>query len=244
MEQPVLKRYDRRTYITVEGDVLDGNQPPDATSRVWPKLQALSATLSAGYTIEIAGDVEESLKASKSLAEVFPIMLLTTLTILMMQTRSFSIMFMVALTAPLGLVGAVPVLLVFHQPFGFTAILGLLGLSGILMRNTLILVDQIREDIADGASTYDAIVESTVRRARPVILTALAAMLAFIPLTHSVFWAALAYVLIAGVGAGTLLTLLFRPALYAVWFRVRREPEPAVQPREFSAVGSLAHGSV
>ncbi|WP_174243231.1 efflux RND transporter permease subunit, partial [Beijerinckia sp. L45] len=115
----------------------------------------------------------------------------------------------------------------FHQAFGFNAILGLIGLSGILMRNTLILVDQIHHDMAAGLSDYDAIIESTVRRARPVILTAVAAMLAFIPLTHSVFWGALAYVLIGGVGMGTLLTLLFLPALYALWFRVKREHRTA-----------------
>ena len=159
-----------------------------------------------------------------ALVAVFPLMLIVTLTVIMLQVRSFTTMFMVFATAPLGLVGAVPTLLVFHQPFGFNAILGLIALSGILMRNTLILVDQIHHDRAAGLSDYEAIVESTVRRARPVILTAAAAMLAFIPLTHSVFWGALAYVLIGGVGVGTLLTLLFLPALYALWFRVRRAP--------------------
>jgi multidrug efflux pump subunit AcrB len=136
-------------------------------------------------------------------------------------------MFMVFATAPLGLVGAVPTLLIFHQAFGFNAILGLIGLSGILMRNTLILVDQIKHDREAGLTDYEAIVESTVRRARPVILTAVAAMLAFIPLTHSTFWGALAYVLIGGVGVGTRLTLLFLPALYALWFRVKRVPTAA-----------------
>jgi multidrug efflux pump subunit AcrB len=160
-------------------------------------------------------------------------MLIVTLTVIMLQVRSFSTMFMVFATAPLGLVGAVPTLLIFQQPFGFNAILGLIALSGILMRNTLILVDQIHHDRASGLSDYEAIVESTVRRARPVILTAAAAMLAFIPLTHSVFWGALAYVLIGGVGVGTLLTLLFLPALYALWFRVAREPR----------TGSAATGS-
>ena len=224
MEQPVLKRYDRQTYITVEGNVRDGIQPPDVTARILPTLEGLKASLPAGYAIDTGGDVEEAAKANVALAAIFPAMLIVTLTILMAQVRSFATMFMVFATAPLGLVGAVPALLIFHQPFGFNAILGLIGLSGILMRNTLILVDQIHHDRADGLSDYDAIIESTVRRARPVILTAVAAMLAFIPLTHSVFWSALAYVLIAGVGAGTLLTLLFLPALYALWFRVKREP--------------------
>jgi multidrug efflux pump subunit AcrB len=140
----------------------------------------------------------------------------------MIQVRSFAAMFMVLATAPLGLVGAVPTLLLFNQPFGFNAILGLIGLAGILMRNTLILVDQIHHDQAAGLSDYNAIIESTVRRARPVVLTAVAAMLAFIPLTFSTFWGPLAYVLIGGVGVGTILTLLFLPALYALWFRVKR----------------------
>ena len=136
------------------------------------------------------------------------------------------------------MVGAAPTLLIFHQPFGFNAILGLIALSGILMRNTLILVDQIHHDREAGLSDYDAIVESTVRRARPVILTAAAAMLAFIPLTHSVFWGALAYVLIGGVGVGTLLTLLFLPALYALWFRVKRVPD---KDRATVGATSMAH---
>ncbi|MGU3540477.1 efflux RND transporter permease subunit [Methylobacterium sp. A54F] len=225
-EDAVLKRYNRETYIRVQGDVLDGKQPPDVHAQVAPLLEPIRAKLPPGYRIDAAGAVEESAKAMKSLFAVFPIMLIVTLTVIMIQVRSFATMFMVFATAPLGLVGAAPTLLIFHQPFGFNAILGLIALSGILMRNTLILVDQIHHDRAAGLSDYDAIVESTVRRARPVILTAAAAMLAFIPLTHSVFWGALAYVLIGGVGVGTLLTLLFLPALYALWFRVAREPRP------------------
>ncbi|MCY1643465.1 efflux RND transporter permease subunit [Methylorubrum sp. SL192] len=226
-EDAVLKRYNRETYIRVQGDVLDGKQPPDIHAQVFPLLDPIKAKLPPGYRIDTAGSVEESVKAQMSLAAVFPVMLIVTLTVIMIQVRSFSAMFMVFATAPLGLVGAAPTLLIFHQPFGFNAILGLIALSGILMRNTLILVDQIHHDQAAGLSDYDAIVESTVRRARPVILTAAAAMLAFIPLTHSVFWGALAYVLIGGVGVGTLLTLLFLPALYALWFRVKREPRHA-----------------
>ncbi|MCJ2124401.1 efflux RND transporter permease subunit [Methylobacterium sp. J-077] len=226
-EDAVLKRYNRETYIRVQGDVLDGRQPPDIHAQVVPLLDPIKAKLPPGYRIDTAGAVEESAKAMNALVAVFPIMLIVTLTVIMIQVRSFSTMFMVFATAPLGLVGAAPTLLLFHQPFGFNAILGLIALSGILMRNTLILVDQIHHDRASGLSDYDAIVESTVRRARPVILTAAAAMLAFIPLTHSVFWGALAYVLIGGVGVGTLLTLLFLPALYALWFRVARAPRAA-----------------
>ncbi|WP_019902957.1 efflux RND transporter permease subunit [Methylobacterium sp. 77] len=224
-ENAVLKRYNRETYIRVQGDVLDGKQPPDIHAQIFPLLEPIKAKLLPGYRIDTAGAVEESEKAMMSLVAIFPLMLIVTLTVIMIQVRSFATMFMVFATAPLGLVGAAPTLLIFHQPFGFNAILGLIALSGILMRNTLILVDQIHHDRVSGLSDYEAIVESTVRRARPVILTAAAAMLAFIPLTHSVFWGALAYVLIGGVGVGTLLTLLFLPALYALWFRVAREPQ-------------------
>ncbi|TXN21819.1 efflux RND transporter permease subunit [Methylobacterium sp. WL9] len=219
-EDAVLKRYDRNPFIAVQGDVRDGRQPPDVTAKILPLLEPIKAGLRPGYRIETGGSVEDSAKAQAALGAVFPLMLVVTLTVLMFQVRSFSTMFMVLATAPLGLCGAVPTLLVFGQAFGFNAILGLIGLSGILMRNTLILVDQIDREKAAGLSDYDAIVESTVRRARPVVLTALAAMLAFIPLTHSMFWGALAYVLIGGVGVGTVLTLLFLPALYALWFRV------------------------
>ncbi|MFC6741133.1 efflux RND transporter permease subunit [Methylobacterium tardum] len=229
-EDAVLKRYNRETYIRVQGDVIDGKQPPDIHAQIVPELAAIKAKLPPGYRIDTAGSVEESEKAMRALVTVFPLMLIVTLTVIMLQVRAFTTMFMVFATAPLGLVGAVPTLLAFHQPFGFNAILGLIALSGILMRNTLILVDQIHHDRAAGLSDYEAIAESTVRRARPVILTAAAAMLAFIPLTHSVFWGALAYVLIGGVGVGTLLTLLFLPALYALWFRVVREPRGKEAP--------------
>src|SRR2546427_11336550 len=147
-------------------------------------------------------------------------MLILTLLVLIVQVRSLSGLAMVVLTAPLGLIGAVPTLLIFQQPFGFNAILGLIGLSGILMRNTLILIGQIHSNQADGLDPYHAIIEATVQRSRPVILTALAAVLAFIPLTHSVFWGSMAYVLIGGTAVGTVLTLAFLPALYASWFRV------------------------
>jgi len=222
MEDGLLKRYNRESYIAVQGDVVDGVQPPDVTAQILPKLVSLKETLPPGYRIETGGSVEESKKADTALGLLFPPMALLMLIFIMLQVRSFATMFMVFATAPLGLVGAVPTLLLFHQAFGFNAILGLIGLAGIIMRNTLILVDQIRHDQAAGLNDYEAIVESTVRRARPVVLTAVAAMLAFIPLTFSSFWGQLAYVLIGGVGVGTILTLLFLPALYAIWFKVRQ----------------------
>jgi multidrug efflux pump subunit AcrB len=179
------------------------------------------AKLPAGYRIEMAGSIEEAAKANVALAAVFPAMVALMLTIIMFQVRSFSTTAMVMLTAPLGLVGAVPTLLLFHQPFGFNAILGLIGLAGILMRNTLILIGQIHTNQQQGLDPYHAVVEATVQRARPVMLTAIAAVLAFIPLTQSVFWGSLAYTLIGGTAIGTVLILVFLPALYAIWFRVK-----------------------
>ncbi len=236
MEDAVLKRYNRELYIAVQGDIVDGVQPPDVTAEVLPHLEAIKSQLPDGYRIDTGGSVEESAKANKALVLLFPVMIIATLTLIMFQVRSFSAMIMAFITGPLGLVGAVPTLILFNQAFGFNAILGLIGLSGILIRNTLILVDQIHHDQAAGLSDYDAIVESTVRRARPVVLTAVAAMLAFIPLTHSTFWGALAYVLIGGVGAGTVLTLLFLPALYAIWFKVRKPAES--EPRGIAPAGA------
>src|SRR5438552_7279662 len=180
--------------------------------------------LRAGYQIEMAGPIEESTKANAALALVFPVMLLAMLAIIMFQVRSFSTMPMVVLTGPLGLIGAVPTLLLFHQPFGFNAILGLIGLAGILMRNTLILIGQIHTNQQQGLDAYHAVVEATVQRTRPVVLTALAAVLAFIPLTQSVFWGSMAYTLIGGTAVGTVLILVFLPALYAIWFRVKPLP--------------------
>ncbi|MCW2242050.1 efflux RND transporter permease subunit [Azospirillum canadense] len=221
MEDPILKRRDRTPTITVRSDIDEARQPPDVSLEVWRALQPVVAKLPQGYRIEIAGPIEEAGKANAALAKVFPVMLVLMLTVVMLQVRSFPALFMVMLTAPLGLVGAVPTLLLFHQPFGFNAILGLIGLAGILMRNTLILIGQIHTNQEEGLAPYHAAVEATVQRARPVILTALAAVLAFIPLTHSVFWGPMAYTLIGGTAVGTVLILVFLPALYALWFRVR-----------------------
>src|SRR4051794_8624650 len=148
-------------------------------------------------------------------------MIAAMLIVIMLQVRSFSTMAMVLLTAPLGVIGVVPTLLAFNQPFGFNAILGLIGLAGILMRNTLILTEQIKENRASGLDDDHAVIEATVQRARPVMLTAFAAVLAFIPLTHSVFWGSVAYTLIGGTAVGTVLILLFLPALYTAWFRIK-----------------------
>ena len=199
-----------------------GVQPPDVTAALLPKLQAVMRALPEGYEITTGGSVEESRKANAALLPILPVMVVLMLTVIMLQTGSFRLMGMVFATAPLGLVGAVPALLLTGRPFGFTAILGLIGLAGILMRNTLILVDQIAAEQARGLDRRQAIVEATVRRARPVVLTALAAVLAFLPLSLSSFWGPLAIVLIGGTIVGTVLTLFFLPALYALCFGVRR----------------------
>jgi multidrug efflux pump subunit AcrB len=221
METPLQRRRDRMPTITVRGDIDEAMQPPDVSKQIMKALAPLQATLPPGYRIEAAADIEEAAKANTALAAVFPVMLALMLVVIMLQVRSFPATAMVMLTAPLGLVGTVPVLLLFGQPFGFNAILGLIGLAGILMRNTLILIGQIRDNQLEGLTPYNAVVEATVQRSRPVILTALAAVLAFIPLTHSVFWGSMAYTLIGGTAVGTVLILAFLPALYAIWFRVR-----------------------
>lgn len=239
LEEPILKRRDRTPVITVRADVNEATQPPEVSQQVMKALQPLIASLPSGYRIEMAGNIEESIKANVALAKIFPLMIAAMLVVVILQVRSLSTMTMVMLTAPLGLAGVVPTLLVFNQPFGFNAILGLIGLAGILMRNTLILTEQIKENQASGLDDYHAIIEATVQRTRPVILTALAAVLAFIPLTHSVFWGSMAYTLIGGTAVGTALILLFLPALYAAWFGIRPTPDEARATPEVLAHASL-----
>ncbi|HHG1731121.1 TPA: efflux RND transporter permease subunit [Enterobacter cloacae] len=221
MEDPLLRRRDRTPTITVRGDIADNLQPPDVSVAIMKQLKPIIDTLPPGYRIEMAGSIEESGKATQAMVPLFPIMIALTLLIIIVQVRSLSAMVMVFLTAPLGLVGVVPTLLLFNQPFGINALVGLIALSGILMRNTLILIGQITHNQKEGLAPFDAVVEATVQRARPVLLTALAAVLAFIPLTHSVFWGTLAYTLIGGTLGGTIITLVFLPAMYAIWFRIR-----------------------
>jgi multidrug efflux pump subunit AcrB len=242
LEEPIMKRRDRTPVITVRSEINEATQPPEVSKQVMTALQPLIASLPAGYRIEMGGSIEEATKANAALAKIFPVMIAATLIIIMLQVRSFSTMTMVLLTAPLGLVGVVPALLIFNQPFGFNAILGLIGLAGILMRNTLILTEQIKENRAAGLDDYHAVIEATVQRTRPVILTALAAVLAFIPLTHSVFWGSMAYTLIGGTAVGTVLILLFLPALYAAWFRIKSPGEEVheAKPAWFSSNFSFA----
>jgi multidrug efflux pump subunit AcrB len=220
MEEPILLRRDRVPTITVRGDIANGLQPPDVSTAMLKKLQPVISTLPVGYQITEAGSIEEAGKANAALLPIFPIMVLLMMIVIMLQVRSFKDMTIVLLTAPLGLIGVVPTLLLTGQPFGFNAILGLIALAGILMRNTLILIGQIEENREQGLSPFDAVIEATVQRSRPVILTALAAVLAFVPLTESVFWGAMAFTLIGGTLGGTVLTLMFLPSLYALWYRI------------------------
>jgi multidrug efflux pump subunit AcrB len=237
MEEPIMRRRDRMPTITVRGDIADGLQPPDVSSAITRQLQPLVEKLPAGYRIEQAGAIEESGKATDAMLPLLPIMLAVTLLILIFQVRSMSAMVMVLLTSPLGLIGVVPTLIVFQQPFGINALVGLIALSGILMRNTLILIGQIHQNQQAGLAPFHAVLEATVQRARPVLLTALAAMLAFIPLTQSVFWGALAYTLIGGTFAGTVLTLVFLPAMYAIWFKIGPGVEAAPRKATPHAAG-------
>ncbi|WP_335976236.1 efflux RND transporter permease subunit [Acinetobacter calcoaceticus] len=224
MEEPVIRRRDRVPTITVRGDIAEGLQPPDVSTAITKQLESVMKNLPKGYRIIEAGSIEESGKATKAMLPIFPIMLAMTLLIIILQVRSIAAMIMVFLTSPLGLIGVVPTLLLFQQPFGINALVGLIALSGILMRNTLILIGQIQHNKQSGLDPFNAVVEATVQRARPVILTALAAILAFIPLTHSVFWGTLAYTLIGGTLAGTILTLVFLPAMYSIWFKIGTKP--------------------
>lgn len=223
MEEPLMRRRDRSLTLTVRGDIDENLQPPDVSAALVEQLQPIMAQLPPGYDITEAGSVEESHKATNALLPLFPIMIALTLIVIILQVRTMSAMAMVFATAPLGLIGVVPILLLFQQPFGINALVGLIALSGILMRNTLILIGQIHDNLATGLAPLHAVIEATVQRARPVILTAMAAMLAFIPLTHSVFWGTLAYTLIGGTFAGTVLTLIFLPAMYTIWFKIRAD---------------------
>lgn len=213
-EEPVLWRRNRDLAITVRSDVVDGVQGPYATQQIRPTLQAVIDALPPGYRIEEGGAIEESNKSNRALFAVFPAMFVVMLLILMVQLQSFSRLFLVFATAPLGLIGVVPALLAFNAPFGFVALLGVIALGGMIMRNAVILVDQIDHDVAAGVPVREAVVDATVRRARPVVLTAAAAVLAMIPLSSSVFWGPMAIAIMGGLIAATALTLAVVPALY------------------------------
>jgi multidrug efflux pump subunit AcrB len=217
-EEAIFWRRNRDMAITVRTDIRDGVQAPDVSNAIWPALADLRAGLPEGYRLEVGGAVEESSKANVALFAVFPVMIVVMLTILMIQLQNFSRLGLVLLTAPLGIIGTTAGLTVAGKPFGFVALLGLIALGGMIIRNTVILVDQIEQDVDHGSTRGQAIIDATVRRTRPVVLTALAAILAMIPLSRSGFWSPMAVTIMGGLLVATALTLLFLPALYALWF--------------------------
>jgi multidrug efflux pump subunit AcrB len=216
----------------VQCDVVEGLQGATVTAELLPALRTLQAQWQAqglnGYRIDVAGAVEESSKGQGSIAAGMPAMLFITFTLLMLQLQSFSRALLVFLTGPLGLAGVAAALLALDRPFGFVALLGVIALMGMIQRNSVILIDQIEQDRARGVPAWDAIVEAAVRRLRPIVLTAAAAVLAMIPLSRSVFWGPMAVAIMGGLIVATVLTLLALPAMYAAWFRVRRQPVGAV----------------
>ena len=221
-EEGVIWHRNRLPTVTVRADIYGKEQPVTLVQQILPTLESVRAQLPDGYLLEVGGTVEDSARGQNSVKAGFPLFIVVVLTLLMLQLRSFSRTVMVFLTAPLGVIGVTLFLLVFRQPFGFVAMLGTIALSGMIMRNSVILVDQIEQDIAAGLDRWQAIIEATVRRFRPIVLTALAAVLAMIPLSRSVFFGPMAVAIMGGLIVATVLTLLFLPALYAAWFRVKK----------------------
>jgi multidrug efflux pump len=221
IEEPIVYRRNQERTQTVRCDIMDGNQAPDVSQRIDSALATIRANLPPGYRIDQGGASEESQKANKALFSLFPAMILIMLTLLMSQVQDFRKMLLIFGIAPLGLIGAVAALHVFQAPFGFVALLGVISLAGMDMRNSVILIDQIQQDIENGLSEWEAVIESSVRRARPVILTAATAILAMIPLTRSIFWGPMAMAIMGGLSIATFLTLINLPAIYVLIFRVR-----------------------
>lgn len=238
-EVPLIWRRDRLPTLTVQADVREGIQPATVVRQLAPKVAALSATLAPGYHITVGGTVEESSKSQASVLAVVPIMLLAMLALLMVQLQSFQRLFLVVSVAPLGLIGVVAALLAFNKPLGFVAILGVIALIGMIVRNSVILVDQIETERAHGRHPWDAVIEATLHRFRPILLTAAAAILGMIPIAPTVFWGPMAYAIIGGLAVATALTLIFLPALYVAWFRLH---EPEAQVTEAAEAPAVAAG--
>ncbi|MGL6045662.1 MAG: efflux RND transporter permease subunit [Vogesella sp.] len=221
-EESIIWHRNRLPTVSVRADAADGVQAADISNALWPKMQALEKTLPLGYHIELGGSLESSKNSQTAIAKVQPLMLVIVFTLLMLQLKSFQRSLLVVLTAPLGMIGVTLTLILFSAPFGFVAMLGVIALAGMIMRNSVILVDQIETDISEGIDRFEAVVGSTIRRFRPIMLTALAAILAMVPLTRSTFWGPMAVAIMGGLLVATLLTLFFLPALYSAWFKVRR----------------------
>jgi len=231
-EPGVIWRRNRAPTVTAQASLYDGTQPAVVVGQLADQIRQLEEGLPLGYHLEIGGSVEKSAQGGQSVAAGMPLFIVVVLTVLMIQLQSFSRMVMVVMTAPLGIIGVAAALLLFDKPFGFVAMLGTIALSGMIMRNSVILVDQIRQDLEDGLTPWEAVVESTVRRFRPIMLTAAAAILAMIPLSRSAFFGPMAVAIMGGLAVATVLTLIFLPALYAAWYRVK--------PDETSGVGRAA----
>lgn len=252
-EDPIVWRRNQEQILSVRCDISDGNQAPDISNRIDKELRNLRTELPPGYRIDLGGSIEESNKANQALFGMFPIMVMVMLTLLMAQVQNFRKMLLIFGIAPLGLIGAVASLHLFNAPFGFVALLGVIALAGMDMRNSVILVDQIEQDIRLGLSPWEAVIESSVRRARPVILTAATAILAMIPLTSSVFWGPMAMAIMGGLSIATFLTLINLPAIYVILFRIRPETQttsatfrdsPTTNTIEHPADNSLPTGTV
>ena len=234
-ELPLIWRRDRLPTLTVQADVAHNIQPETAVQMLQPKIAAFSAKLPAGYRVALGGSAEESHKSQLSVLAVVPLMLLLMLTILMFQLQSFQLLFLVLSAAPLGLIGVVAALLGSGKPLGFIALLGVVALVGMIVRNSVILVIQIEAEIEAGSDPWNAVIEATSNRFRPILLTAAAAILGMIPIAPAVFWGPMAYAIMGGLAVATALTLVFLPALYVIWFRVK-EPKPAAAEAPAHAV--------
>jgi multidrug efflux pump subunit AcrB len=221
-EPGVIWRENRNYAVTVNADVVDGIQGPTVTAQIDPQLQPIRERLPVGYSINIAGAQEEASKGQSSLAAGMPLMLFITFTLLMLQLKSFARSALAFVTGFFGIIGVAGALLILNRPFGFVALLGTIALFGMIIRNSVILIDQIEQEVASGTPPWDAIIAATVRRARPIILTAAAAVLAMIPLSRSVFWGPMAVAIMGGLIIATALTLLSLPAMYAAAFRVKK----------------------
>jgi len=228
-EYPIVWRRDRLPTVTVQADLAFGVQAATVVEALAPKIEALNASLPSGYQVAVGGTVEESGKAQSSVAAVLPLMLVLILTVLMIQLQSFNRLFLVLSVAPLGLIGVVAALLLADKPLGFVALLGVLALTGMIARNSVILIDQIEKEKAQGRDPWDAVIEATTHRFRPILLTAAAAILGMIPIAPTIFWGPMAYAIMGGLAVATLLTLVFLPALYVTWFGVKRPHQDACQ---------------
>ncbi len=226
--------------LQVRADIVEGVQAPDVTAQILPELASVIAKLPPGYRIEAGGPYEENAKAQASIGAGAPLMIFVWLLLLMLQLQSFSLAAMVLITAPFGIVGVALGLLGARLPFGFVAMLGMIALMGIIMRNTIILIDQIKQDRATGTPAWEAAREAAVRRFRPIVLTAAAAVLAMIPLTRSVLWGPMAVAIMAGLVVATVLTILGVPAIYAAWYRVKRGPATVDDGRNVGSGTSTA----